>query len=153
MKLDGVSLAIGVGMGFVAATVSFIAFVLQPGQIALDSEDTVVAAVTANNRSHFFISGLIAEMSNDTIILDQTFGRPDFNDNPMVTVRLDRGAAFVACVGTSMSTEETCEESISNRLGKEPVYLCAHSRMYNGEFYAGKIWAESGCGPFPVQNE
>jgi hypothetical protein len=90
-------------------------------------------------------------MSEDMMILDQTFGRPDFNDNPRVIVRLD-WAAFVSCVGTG-TPGEGCRDSVSSRIGKEPVVLCMHTRIYDGEFYAGKIWADSGCGPFPVREE
>lgn len=149
MKLDIASLAIGVGFGVTVVTAVVVVFVLQPGRVVLDKEPAMIAAVAANNGTHFFMSGLVMEISDDMMILDQTFGRPEFNDNPRVTVRLD-WKAFVSCVGTG-TPGEGCKDSISSRLGKEPVYLCAHTRMYNGEFYAGKIWVDRGCGPLPIQ--
>jgi hypothetical protein len=150
MKLNIASLAIGIGIGVAIVTAIVVVYVLQPRGIDLDKEDAI-AAIAANNRSHFFMSGLVTKMSDDAMILDQTFGRPDFNDNPMVTVRLGQGGAFVSCKGIDDPTQQDCEDIISNRIGKEPVSVCALTRMFDGEFYAGKIWAESGCGPFPIE--
>lgn len=145
MKLDGASLALGVGIGVAIVTVTVVIFLQQPGKLALDNEKAM-AAVAANNGTHFFMTGLLTEISDDTMIIDQTGGRSYSNDNSAVTVRLDGGAAFVGCKGDMPG--ENCEDIISNTLGKRPVYICALTRMFNGEFFAGKIWAdESGC-PF-----
>jgi hypothetical protein len=150
MKFDIASLGIGAAAGAAIVTVAIAIFAMQPEKVVLDSE-LAKSAVAANNGTHFYLSGLVTEMSGDMMILDQTFGRPDFNDNPRVSVRLD-WAAFVACVGTG-TPGEGCKDSVSSRIGKEPVYLCALTRMYDGEFYAGKIWADSGCGPFLFREE
>ena len=147
MNVDITSLAIGAAIGVAVVTIVIVVLVL-PEKVGLDNQRTM-AAVLANNQTHFFMSGLVIQMSDGIMVLDQTFGRPDFNDNPSVEVRLD-WAAFVSCVGTGTPNEE-CEDSVANRVGKEPVSVCALTRMYNGEFYAGKIWADSGCGSFSVE--
>lgn len=151
MQLDTTSLAIGVGIGIAVVTAVAVVFVILPGSGIIESETLAADAFSSSNQSHFFISGPVKELSDDLMILDQTVGRPELNDNPAVKLRLDRGAAFVSCIGTE-DPMDNCEKSITKRLGKVPVWVCAHTRLYNGEFYAGKIWADSGCGPFPIED-
>jgi hypothetical protein len=146
MKIDTASLAIGAGIGVAIVTVAVVVFVMQPGRTVLDNE-TLMAAITSTNNSHFFMSGVIKELSDDAMIIDQTFGNPDYNDNPAVTIRFDRGGVFVSCEGSGVPGE-SCRDSVASRISEEPVYVCTHTRIYNGEFYAGKIWADTGCGPF-----
>jgi hypothetical protein len=150
MKLDGTSLVIGIGTGVSAVTIAMIAFFAQFSQSVVE-ELPLITNVVANNQSHFFMSGLLTRMSDNVMILDQTFGRPEFNDNPSVIVRLDGGAAFVSC--NPSEPANSCKESVVNRLDREPVYICAHTRMYNGEFYAGKIWADAGCGSNSIEED
>jgi hypothetical protein len=147
MRLDGISLAIGIGIGVAAVTTAMIALLAQATESTLEGLP-LIANVVSNNQSHFFMSGLLTNMSDNAMVLDQTFGRPEFNDNPSVTVRLDGGAPFVSCAPTEPAN--SCKESVLDRLDKEPVYVCVHTRLYNGVFYAGKIWADVGCGPILV---
>jgi hypothetical protein len=142
MKLDVASLAIGIGIAVV--TVAVVVFVMQPGRIILDNE-TAMAVIASSNNTHFFMSGLIKEISDDTMIIDQTFGNPEYNDNPNVKIKLERWSGFVGCRGTG-APNETCRDSVYNRADEE-VYVCVLTRMYNGEFYAGKIWADTNCLP------
>jgi len=149
MKIEAASLAGGIGMGVAIVTVAVVVFVMQPGRIILDKE-TAMAAIASSNNTHFFMSGLIKEISDDVMIIDQTFGNPQYHDNPAVTIKLDRGAAFVSCIGTGIPGE-SCRDSVTSRIGEEQIHVCAHTRMYNGEFYAGKIWTDAGCGPFNTE--
>jgi hypothetical protein len=121
---------------------------MQPGRIILDNE-TAMAVIASNNGSHFFMAGLIKEISEDEMIIDQTFGNPQYHDNPSVKIRLERGSGFVSCRGTG-APDETCRDSVSSRID-EGVHVCALARMYNGEFYAGKMWADQICGPFNTE--
>jgi hypothetical protein len=146
-EANAASLAIGTGIGI--AIVAAFVVLMQPGKAVLESEPAM-AAITSNNGSHFFMSGIIREISDDEMTIDQTFGNPEYHDNPNVRIRMDRGAAFVGCQGTG-TPDESCKDSVTARIGEE-VYVCALARMYDGEFYAGKIWADSGCGPITVQN-
>jgi hypothetical protein len=150
MKLDVTSLAIGAGIGVAVVTVAVVIFVMQPERIILDTE-TAMAVIASSNNTHFFMSGLIKEISDDAMIIDQTFGNPRYHDNPAVTIKLDRGAAFVSCRASSVLPGETCKDSVANRIDEEQINVCAHTRMYNGEFYAGKMWADSACGPFGIE--
>ena len=147
MKLDIASLAIGAALGFaiVAATAEFVMLPATTGP----AHQTAVSTVASgnDNSAHFFMSGLITEISDDTMVIDQTFGNPEYHDNPAVAVKLSRGAAFVSCVGTGI-LGESCKDSVVSRIGKEQVYVCVHTRVHNWEFYSGKIWADSSCGPF-----
>lgn len=149
MKLDVASLAIGAGVGVAIVATAAVVFLMQPGRIILNGEPEM-AAFASNNGSHFFMSGIIKNISDDEMTIDQTFGNPRYLDNPNVKIRLNRGGVFVSCYGRDVPGE-SCRDIVAARID-EGVYVCAHTRMYNGEFYAGKIWADSGCGPFAFQN-
>jgi hypothetical protein len=150
MKLNAASLAIGAGIGVAIVAAAVALFLMQPGRIILDGEQDM-AAFASNNGSHFFMSGIIKNISDDEMTIDQTFGNPEYLDNPNVKIRLDRGGVFVSCHGRDVPGE-SCKDSVVARMG-EGVYVCAHTRMYNGEFYAGKIWADSGCGPIGLADD
>ena len=100
-----------------------------------------------SNRTHFFMSGLVKQITPQSMVIDQTFGHPEYTDNSNVTIRLDRGAVFVNC-GYDI---ESCRKTITEEQIAKGLYVCAFTRMFNGEFYAGKMWLNSSCGPF--QNE
>ena len=68
-----------------------------------------------------------------------------------VIVGLNGEAAFVSC--SLIEPASSCKESVLDRVGKEPVNVCVHTRLYNEEFYAGKIWADAGCGPNPIEEQ
>jgi hypothetical protein len=68
MKLDIASLGIGAATGAVIVTAAVAIFAMQPGKVVLDGE-LAKSAVAANNGTHFYLSGLITEMSEDMIFL------------------------------------------------------------------------------------
>ena len=144
LKINTASFAIGIGIGVVIAIAVSAVFLPRLGpQIYTTSQDTM----TNSNRSHFFMSGIIKQISSESMVIDQAFGQPDYIDNANVTIRLDRGAVFVNC-GYDI---ESCMKTITQEQMAKGLYVCAFTRMFNGEFYAGKMWLNSSCGPF--QNE
>lgn len=150
MNINATSLAIGISVGIVIAISAV--FALRLGEPA----NPVDADVLANsNGTHFWMDGLIKEFSSEHMAIDQTFGNPGYTDNPNVIVRLDRGAVFLNCydkeTGESAPSPALCSETITDDEIEAGLYVCALTRMYNGEFYAGKTWLYSACGPF--QNE
>lgn len=148
LKVDTASLTIGIGIGIVAAV--SVVFGLQSASVTQPVDNNPIDSFLVNsNRTHFFMSGHIKEITADYMVLDQTFGNPHFTDNPNVKVRLDRGAVFVNCYETP--DPEPCSKRITDDQIAAGLFVCAHTRMYDGEFYAGKTWLNSTCGPF--QNE
>lgn len=119
---------------------------------SVDNNPVDADVLVNSNRTHFFMSGLIKRISADSMVIDQTFGHPEYTDNPNVTVRLDRGAVFLNCydmqAGQNASDPGSCSKVITDDQIADGLFVCAHTRMYDGEFYAGKIWLNSACGPF-----
>src|SRR5262245_13615260 len=145
MKLNSASLAIGIGIGIAVAIAAIVVFVMQPGRVILDNEIAMAAVVSSNNMQ-FWMSGLITEISDDKMTIDQTFRNPQYTNRQDVKVRLDH-AGFVSCRASDVLFDETCEDSVVRKVGEKQVVVCALTSLYNGEFYAGKVWADAACGP------
>lgn len=128
-------------------------FLFRIGPITLEpTSPTTLVIYTNSNNSQFFMGGLIKQISANALVIDQTFGNPDYTNNPNVTIRLEKWSAFVNCydkqTGQSAQSPEVCSRTITGEEITKGVQVCSLTSMYNAEFYANKIWLYSSCGPF-----
>ena len=141
MKIDKISFAVGASIGAVVAIAIVAVMMLYSGTSTLGPD------VDYSNNTGFFMYGLLKEISASKMTIDQTFSNPA---NLLVTIRLDKGAVFVNCrEGDEFRQHpEACSKTITADELDKGIHVCAHTRLYNGEFYGGKIWLDYACGPF-----
>lgn len=92
--------------------------------------------------TNLYIHGLVSDISEDNLILDQSFNRTVGADaaNYLVTINL-QGAALFDC---RYNPNPTCIPTEFDRVAKG-AHVCAHVYATGSEYIGGKIFANSVC--------
>jgi hypothetical protein len=147
MKLSPLSVAIGIAVGAVAASIPLV--------IAFSVFSEPKTSEKETSSSSFFISGHVRNISADYLTITQHFGEIDSASECAepcpadINVRLDQGYAPFGCVNLQvLSSPDVCLEKFnSGQLPKDTTPVCAHVRLIDGVIYAGKIFYQRTCVP------
>jgi hypothetical protein len=136
----------GIGIGIVAAAVTTYAVIHFSQTDRSSGENPQSTTTPPEDNVLVYLPGLLKEVSNNTIIVDQTFGHPDYNSTSSeLKLRRDSGTVFYSCSGEEAKTCGSLYGDAINNQALTGTHLCAVGLIKEGVLYGRSIFLNAAC--------